>query len=128
MEHIADGEPVDLAEAGRDVLSFHELHGIEEPPVPGAGAEHLDDVRMVHLGQEFRLLSEALDELRAGRERVADDLDGDGTPERVLSTPVEDAHPALADHLVFVDVEVSGLVRRQARQGRAAGLLPAHGA
>ena len=103
----------------RDVLPLHEFHRVEEPAVPGARAEDLHHVRMIHLGEQLRLLAEALDELGLAVNDVPDDFDRDRAPERMLPRAVEDAHASFADHLVFVDVEVARLVLRDSRERRA---------
>src|SRR5204863_10009231 len=65
--------------------------------------------------------AEALEKFRMGVEGFADDLDRDGPVEGALTSPEQRAHPALAERLIFEDVEVSGVILLAADLGDLPG-------
>ena len=67
-----------------------------------AGVEHADDRRMRHACRSLRLLPEAGAEGRVGRERRLEQLDGDGTPETRIRSPVHVGHAAAPDQLAHL--------------------------
>ena len=115
------------ASAGCEALSERsrraELQCEEGEPVVDADRVDLHDVRMVELGDDQRLGSEARELVAAGMFALQNHLQGDDAVETVLPGFIDDAHAAAAElALNFVTRHVYTTRRRGCRVGgRCAG-------
>jgi hypothetical protein len=81
------------------------LHDQAQPPARLGEVVEVDDVRVLELGQDARLLDEARLELLVDGELGREDLDGDGLPGHAVIAAIDHAHAARAQHRLELEVE-----------------------
>ena len=93
-------EPALAAQQRAQVLALDVAHDLEQHAVLLARVVDRDHVRMIERRGDLRLRDEAAAEGRVVGERGRDQLDGHVPVEGEVGRPVDDAHAALARHLV----------------------------
>ena len=78
-------------------LAPHQLHHEERPALLFADVVHRADVGMVQRRRGARLAREPVERLRAVRQVLRQELDGDVAPQPDVLGLVDDTHPSAAD-------------------------------
>ena len=107
-------------EEAPQVRAVDEAHRDVEDALLLAGRVHRDHVRVIQGRRELRLADEALAEVVAVGQRLADHLQRDGPTERNLGGPVDHAHAATANFRFDPEV-AQDRTRRQHQSSKPSG-------
>ena len=94
---LSDGQVADPLQERREVLAVHVLHREEVAALDLADVVDAADVRVRDLAREAHLGVEAREERLVVRDRLRQELQGDGLAELQVVGAVDLAHPALAE-------------------------------
>ena len=90
-----------LAEQRAEITAFHAAHGDVKQPVGLSGVVDGHDVRVGNRGRRPRLAYEAVAEGLVLGELRCQQFEGDSAAKVKVLRPVDDAHAAAADHLLY---------------------------